>query len=47
MSSLLALSVHNARAHPVIVHVQMTSNAVSYAQLYSQGYTNFIEGVKQ
>jgi hypothetical protein len=32
-------------AHPVSVHEQITKHAVANAQLYSQGYTNFINTI--
>ena len=43
--SLLILSPRITLAHPVNMHEQITSNAVFYAQLYSQGYTNFINTI--
>ena len=42
---LVILSTRDAFAHTVIVHEQITSNAVFCAQLYSSGYTNFINTI--
>jgi len=42
---LLGSSLLNTYGHPVVVHEQITSNAVAYAQQYSHGYTNFINSI--
>lgn len=39
------ISGREASAHPVVVHKQITTNAVAYAQVYSQGYTNFVNTI--
>jgi hypothetical protein len=44
-SIVFVCSLCSAPAHPVVVHEQITSKAVDYAQLYSKGYTNFINTI--
>jgi hypothetical protein len=43
--AIISLIARSLEAHPVSVLDKITEHAVAYAQLYSKGYTNFINTI--